>query len=134
MRKIKIIFVLLLILVIPTTFYFLKKDTKSIKLLITNKTILVNGKNVTLNTIIQPNGTWGYYGTIGDNFDITVKNNLKEPTVIHWHGLILPNKDDGTELTQKYIAPGESYSYNFKLKIAVHSGCTLTTAFKSKHL
>ena len=47
---------------------------------------------------------------------LMVKNELKEPTVVHWHGLLLPNKYDGTELTQAYIKPGQSYNYNFKLK------------------
>ena len=31
----------------------------------------------------------------GDSVAITVVNNLPEPTVIHWHGVIVPNSQDG---------------------------------------
>ncbi|APC91713.1 MULTISPECIES: multicopper oxidase family protein [Francisella] len=121
MKKIKAIFFIILVitLVFITFFYYKNTNEKNIKLQVTNKNIQVDGKNVTVNTIEQADGTWGYYGTVGGDFNVTVENKLKDPTVIHWHGLILPNKDDGTELTQKNINPGKSYNYHFKLK---HSG------------
>src|ERR1700688_1698164 len=31
----------------------------------------------------------------GDDLTINVRNRLAEPTSIHWHGLLLPNKMDG---------------------------------------
>lgn len=79
------------------------------------KNILVNGKQIRVMTIAQPNGTWGYYANAHESFNVIVENKLDEPTVIHWHGLTLPNREDGTELTQKVIAPHSQYSYNFKL-------------------
>ncbi len=36
-----------------------------------------------------------------------------EDTAIHWHGIELPNKSDGTPLTQNMVPPGGSYLYNF---------------------
>jgi FtsP/CotA-like multicopper oxidase with cupredoxin domain len=52
--------------------------------------------------------------TEGDRVRINVKNNLPEPTSVHWHGMILPNEMDGAaEVTQKPIAPGESFTYEF---------------------
>ena len=81
-----------------------------------NKKIIVNGKTATVLTIEQPDGTWGYYAKSGDDFDVIVENKLTESTVIHWHGLDLPNNQDGTELTQLPIPPGGKYSYNFKLR------------------
>ena len=80
-----------------------------------DKKITVNGKTATVLTIEQPDGTWGYYAKTGDNFDVIVENKLTESTVIHWHGLDLPNNQDGTELTQQIIPPGDKYNYNFKL-------------------
>lgn len=80
------------------------------------KDITINGKKVKVMTIEQPDGTWGYYGKAGDNFDVILQNKLDESTVIHWHGLFLPNDQDGTELTQDYIPPGAEYHYNFKLE------------------
>lgn len=79
------------------------------------KNIVVLGKSAKVMTITQPDGTWGYYAKAGESFNIIVQNKLDQPTVIHWHGLILPNSQDGTELTQKVIAPNAQYSYNFKL-------------------
>jgi FtsP/CotA-like multicopper oxidase with cupredoxin domain len=49
----------------------------------------------------------------GDTLVVTVKNNLKEPTTIHWHGIRLPAPMDGTGEVQKPIQPGEVYQYRF---------------------
>ena len=54
--------------------------------------------------------------TQGDRAEITVYNHLKESTALHWHGIFLPNKEDGVPyLTQMPIAPGESYTYRFPI-------------------
>lgn len=58
--------------------------------------------------------------TEGDLVRITLKNNLKLTTSIHWHGMHLPNKEDGVpNVTQKSIQPGQSYTYEF---LAGHAG------------
>ena len=49
----------------------------------------------------------------GDTLSITVKNNLSEPTVLHWHGIRLPAAMDGTDGVQKAIKPGEEFEYRF---------------------
>lgn len=55
--------------------------------------------------------------TQGDRVRLVVKNNLPEPTTVHWHGLILPNNMDGpANVTQKPIAPGTSYTYEFTVQ------------------
>ena len=69
---------------------------------------------------------WGYNGgtpgpTIeaveGDRVRILVTNRLREPTTIHWHGLILPSGMDGVGgLSQPKIAPGETFAYEFTLQ------------------
>lgn len=49
----------------------------------------------------------------GDNIKVNFKNNLDEPTTVHWHGLRLENKSDGVPgMTQSPVKPGESYTYN----------------------
>ncbi|OPC29276.1 copper oxidase [Elizabethkingia meningoseptica] len=57
------------------------------------------------------------YFTEGDIAEIHVHNNLKkENTALHWHGVMLENKEDGIPfLTQKPIKPGETYVYRFKI-------------------
>jgi len=52
-------------------------------------------------------------GQQGDTLVIRVKNNLPEPTIVHWHGIRLPASMDGTSEMQKPIAPGETFEYRF---------------------
>ena len=49
----------------------------------------------------------------GDTIVIKVKNELQEPTIIHWHGIRLPASMDGTGEVQKPIQPGEEFEYSF---------------------
>jgi len=52
----------------------------------------------------------------GDTAEITVHNNLKESTSLHWHGLYVPNKEDGVPfLTQMPIEPGATFVYRFAI-------------------
>ena len=54
--------------------------------------------------------------TQGDTAEIHVHNELKESTSLHWHGLILPNKEDGVPyLTQMPIKPGTTRVYRFPI-------------------
>jgi FtsP/CotA-like multicopper oxidase with cupredoxin domain len=66
---------------------------------------------------------WGFNGMVpgptiradvGDKVRIVVKNDLPEPTSVHWHGIQLPNKMDGVpNVTQDSIKPGKSFAYEF---------------------
>lgn len=54
--------------------------------------------------------------TEGDTAVIRVHNELKESTSLHWHGLWLPNREDGVPLlTQMPIEPGTTYTYSFPI-------------------
>lgn len=71
---------------------------------------------------------WTYNGTVpgpmirvteGDKVRIIVKNELPEPTTIHWHGIEVPNAMDGVPgVTQDPIQPGQSFTYEFVAKPA----------------
>jgi FtsP/CotA-like multicopper oxidase with cupredoxin domain len=55
--------------------------------------------------------------TEGDKVRIHVVNTLPESTAIHWHGLVVPNDQDGVPfLTQPPIKPGETYTYEFQIR------------------
>jgi FtsP/CotA-like multicopper oxidase with cupredoxin domain len=66
---------------------------------------------------------WGYDGMSpgptlrvkqGAPLKVRLVNNLEQDTTIHWHGLRLPNAMDGVPfLTQKPVAPGQSFDYAF---------------------
>ncbi|MBE8714455.1 multicopper oxidase domain-containing protein [Sphingobacterium hungaricum] len=52
--------------------------------------------------------------TQGDTAEIIVHNLLQESTSLHWHGVHLPNREDGVPfLTQMPIQPGSTYTYRF---------------------
>lgn len=52
--------------------------------------------------------------TAGGTLALTLANNLPEATSLHWHGLALRNDMDGVPgLTQRDIAPGGSFRYEF---------------------
>ena len=66
---------------------------------------------------------WGYNGTSpgptieltqGDTVRIVLKNELPEPTTIHWHGIELPYAQDGAEGTP-LTNPGETGIYEFTM-------------------
>ena len=56
--------------------------------------------------------------TEGDTARIHVHNRLKsEETSLHWHGLLVPNDQDGVpHLTTPPIAPGTTFTYEFPLR------------------
>ncbi len=54
--------------------------------------------------------------TEGDTAEIYVHNELNEETSLHWHGLFLPNKEDGVpNLTQMPIKPHTMHIYRFPI-------------------
>ena len=70
------------------------------------RAIAVNGK------IPMPTLTF----TKGDTAEIYVHNELDEETSMHWHGLFLPNKEDGVpNLTQMPIKPHTTHLYRFAI-------------------
>lgn len=54
--------------------------------------------------------------TEGDIAVVRVHNQLKTTTSIHWHGLLLPNRQDGVPyLTTPRISAGEIYTFQFPI-------------------
>ena len=66
---------------------------------------------------------WTYNGRVpgpwlrvepGDKVEVQLTNNLPISTDIHWHGISVPNDQDGVApITQDYIKPYETYTYSF---------------------
>jgi FtsP/CotA-like multicopper oxidase with cupredoxin domain len=67
--------------------------------------------------------TWGYEQfaaavpmrvDLGDQLEVRLRNDLPEPTSVHWHGLALRNDMDGVPgVTQPMVMPGEEFGYRF---------------------
>src|SRR5215472_14539114 len=91
--------------------------SEPVRLFVKEVPLKVLGKDLSVIAIEQTNGTQGYSPEKADGFHVEVVNQLKVPTSIHWHGLILPNLMDGVPfVTQNPIPPGKSFRYDFPLK------------------
>ena len=113
-KQLKILFIFLLIITgVP---YGQAQQVKRYDLYVTDTMVNYSGKHkmaIAVNGQI-PMPTLEF--TEGDTAEIVVHNRLKEPTALHWHGVFLPNKEDGVPyLTQMPIDPGTTYTYRFPI-------------------
>ena len=71
---------------------------------------------------------WAYNGIVpgpqirvrnGERVRVRFTNRLPDETTVHWHGIGVPNSEDGVpDVTQEAIAPGKSYTYEFTARPA----------------
>lgn len=74
----------------------------------------------------QPMPVWAYEGQVpgptlrvklGETVRVLFRNNLSQPSTIHWHGVRVPNAMDGVPgVTQDPVAPGGTFLYEFTPK------------------
>jgi FtsP/CotA-like multicopper oxidase with cupredoxin domain len=89
-------------------------------LLISYKSVDFTGKKVKAMTINGsiPGPTLRFQE--GDFARIQVKNDMDVETSVHWHGILLPNRQDGVPyLTTPPINPGTTHTFEFPI---IHSG------------
>jgi FtsP/CotA-like multicopper oxidase with cupredoxin domain len=97
-------------------FLFVDLTALPTDLRIIDKTITVQGKEAKVLALSQADGTLGIRAFKGQPFDVMLHNSMQVPTSIHWHGLILPNNQDGVAfITQFALYPGLAYHYQFPL-------------------
>jgi len=78
------------------------------------RVIEVNGRAATVYGLTQTDGTPGLVMNAGENFRVRLENRLGEPTVIHWHGLTPPWRQDGVAgISQDPIPDGAGQDYDF---------------------
>ncbi len=93
------------------------KKVREYELVIAKDNINITGKDVMGMTV---NGT--IPGPVlefieGEQAVIHVKNTMDVETSVHWHGILLPNFQDGVPyLTTPPIKPGTTFTYTFPLK------------------
>lgn len=71
----------------------------------------------------RPMAVWAYdgqvpgpvlRGRVGEAIEVALRNELPQPTTIHWHGVRVPNAMDGVPgVTQEPIPPGATFTYRF---------------------
>ena len=92
-------------------------DAAPTVLRIERRDIEVNGKSASVFCIRQPDGTFGITTDVGKPFRVRVENHIEEPSLIHWHGLTPPWRQDGVpETSGLTIPPGGSADYDFPLR------------------
>jgi FtsP/CotA-like multicopper oxidase with cupredoxin domain len=74
-------------------------------------------------TRIDGREAWTFNGSVpgpelrvnqGDRVQVTLINQLPDATTIHWHGVQLPNAEDGVAgVTQDAVPSGDTYTYEF---------------------
>ncbi|MFZ5475901.1 MAG: multicopper oxidase family protein [Myxococcota bacterium] len=71
-----------------------------------------------------PTTVWAYNGQtpgpllharVGDTLRVVLTNTLEDETTIHWHGLRIPDDQDGVVPMMDPVQPGESFTYEFTL-------------------
>jgi FtsP/CotA-like multicopper oxidase with cupredoxin domain len=95
-------------------------EVREYNLVVSYKSVNFTGRDtqaMTINGSIPGPTLWFQQGDIAR---IHVRNEMEEETSIHWHGILLPNLQDGVPyLTTPPIQPETTYTYEFPLK---HSG------------
>lgn len=54
---------------------------------------------------------------VGDKIKVVLHNKLEESTAMHFHGMLVPNAQDGVPgVTQPLVKPGETFTYEFTVR------------------
>ncbi|MBS0564825.1 MAG: multicopper oxidase family protein [Proteobacteria bacterium] len=78
-----------------------------------SRTLDIDGRAATVFGLAGPRGP-GLALDPGERFRVDLTNRLDVPTIIHWHGQVPPNLQDGVpDMPRPMLAPGEMRSYDF---------------------
>lgn len=87
----------------------------------TTRTIEVRGKAATVWGLLDGTGRSGLVLDPGQRFVVDLTNTLPEPTIIHWHGQIPDNAQDGVpDMPMPVFQPGETRAYDFAARAGTH--------------
>lgn len=85
-------------------------------LVLATRTIEVRGRAADVLGILNSAGGHGLDINRADGFAVRLRNDLAEPSLIHWHGLTPPSHLDGVPgLSQNALEPGTGQDYVFDL-------------------
>ena len=78
------------------------------------RVIEVGGRAASVMGLTNGSGKQGLILDPGQRFRVDLTNALEEETIIHWHGQIPPNEQDGVpDLPMPLLKPGETRSYDY---------------------
>jgi FtsP/CotA-like multicopper oxidase with cupredoxin domain len=88
--------------------------TSPLALTATRRTLDINGRAATVFGLAGPSGQ-GLVLDPGQRFRVDLTNDLPVSTLIHWHGQLPPNEQDGVpDIPMPMLQPGETRSYDFE--------------------
>jgi FtsP/CotA-like multicopper oxidase with cupredoxin domain len=79
----------------------------------TTRVIEVQGRAATVMGLVNAQGGPGLALDPGQSFATDLTNRLDVETIVHWHGQIPPNAQDGVPNTNPMLKPGESRAYDY---------------------
>jgi FtsP/CotA-like multicopper oxidase with cupredoxin domain len=104
------------VLVLTSNLRATGETASPIRLYVREVPLEVLGREVTTVEIVQENGTQGLYAQRSEGFNVEVVNQLRVPTSLHWHGLVLPAPMDGVPfVSQESIPANGKMAYKFPL-------------------
>ena len=81
----------------------------------TSRTLDIDGRAATVWGLVNAQGGSGLTLDPGQRFRVDLTNALDEDTIIHWHGQIPPNAQDGVpDIPQPMLKPGEMRAFDFE--------------------
>jgi FtsP/CotA-like multicopper oxidase with cupredoxin domain len=89
------------------------QQTAPLRLAATSRTLDIDGRAATVFGLSGPGGQ-GLILEPGQRFQVDLTNELAVSTIVHWHGQIPPNAQDGVpDMPLPLLAPGETRSFDF---------------------
>lgn len=90
--------------------------TAPLRLAAATRTLDIDGRAATVFGLAGPHGQ-GLILDPGQRFRVDLTNMLDVETIIHWHGQIPPNVQDGVPgMPMPLLAPGETRSYDYETR------------------
>ncbi|GGA43436.1 multicopper oxidase family protein [Pelagibacterium lentulum] len=96
-------------------------QSSALRLTAGTRTIDVDGRAATVFGLLNERGGHGLILEPGQRFEVALRNDLDVDTIIHWHGQIPPNDQDGVpHMPMPVLAPGETRHYDFDPLAGTH--------------
>ena len=87
----------------------------------TTRVLDIGGRAATVKGAVNAAGGIGLVLDPGQRFRVDLTNELDAKTIIHWHGQIPPNAQDGVpDIPMPALAPGETRAYDFAARAGTH--------------
>ncbi|RID89970.1 copper oxidase [Gemmobacter lutimaris] len=100
--------------------FALAQTPDALRLAAVTRTLDIDGRAATVFGLAGPGGQ-GLVLDPGQRFRVDLTNDLDVGTIIHWHGQIPPNAQDGVpDMPMPLLAPGETRSYDFEARTGTH--------------